>query len=119
MPRYDFACERGHVFEEWVSRDVTSVPCASCGRRAARQLAVANVQAGAGAIAPKSERPLRIGAYQEAAQELDYLWTKKENEVGAPIQRPDYVSEAKKRATDVLAGKAPPPEGWTDPLQAR
>lgn len=117
MPTFDFQCDRGHTTEERVGRDTFSIDC-RCGLRAHRELGVPHlpgVSRGAPAPTPRDQRPLRVGAMQEAAAEIDHKWDR----MGVPSeQRPDYFSIATRKAQDALAGKIAPPKGWSDPLKA-
>lgn len=114
---FDFRCERGHVFEESVERSTFSLDC-YCGRRAHRELSVPRlpgVARGVPAPTPRDQRPLRIGAMQEAAAEVNHQWER----AGVPAsQRPDYFEIGKAKAHAALAGKIAPPHGWTDPIKA-
>ena len=114
MPTFDWACARGHVFEDSTPRETREITC-PCGRPASRLLSAPQLITQR-VPAPKGQRPLRIGEYQEAAQEVDYRWRKLEYELDAPIQRPDYFGAANGKAQDVLAGKTAPPKDWADPL---
>jgi hypothetical protein len=71
------------------------------------------------AVTPADQRALRTGEYHEAAAEVEHAWQKREYERDGPIERPPYFQAAREKATDALAGKIAPPEGWTDPLTAR
>lgn len=118
MPRFDFGCSAGHVFTKDVPRDQRSASC-PCGKRAERLLSVPylpGVAAGGRAPTPADQRPLHVGAMQEAAAEVDYAWQKREYEMDRPLERPPYFQVARKKAHDALAGKIAPPEGWSDPL---
>ena len=117
MPSFDFACSRGHVFEDSTSRETREVMC-PCGRAASRLLSAPQIITQR-ATTPKSQRPLKYGQVQEAAQEVEHHWQKLESEMGTPLKRPDYFGAANRKAQDVLAGKTAPPKGWSDPLNAR
>lgn len=107
MPRYDFRCAAGHVFEDIVSRDTRSVPC-SCGQRAQRELSVPSLIT-ARASTPSDQREFKMGAYREAAQEVEHHYQKLEYERDGPVARPDYTTIAKQRAAAATAGKIAPP----------
>lgn len=116
MPTFDWSCPRGHVFEDSSNRETRELTC-HCGRPAERLLSVPQLITQR-AVAPKGQRPLRIGQYQEAAQEVEHRWQQLEYEMDSPIQRPDYFGAANGKAQDVLAGKTAPPQGWADPLNS-
>jgi len=102
VPRFDFSCDAGHVFTEDVPREQRTTACA-CGKLAVRLLSVPylpGVAAGVRAETPRDQRPLKIGAFQEAAAEVDHQWNRLEQSAGRPLTRPNYLGMAKNKAQE-------------------
>ena len=73
--------------------DATS-PCSACNRLARRREFNLPVLVGATVM---KEQKYRVSEFVEASQEVDYHYTKAENE-GMPVKRPDLWGQAKQEA---------------------
>ena len=93
MPLYEYVCDNAHVTERRGGFEEVSAPCA-CGLTSRRR--EFNLAAIVGATVMK-EQKYRVSEFQEASAEIDYHYTKAENN-GMPVKRPDLYGEAKKRA---------------------
>ena len=83
MPFYEFVCEDGHVTVARKGLSEREAPCGDCGQPAQRQFSVPYVH---GSTTPKFQPdPER---FLDRAQEIDYAYTKADNEVGARVSRP-------------------------------
>jgi len=90
---YEYTCPRGHVTERRGGVADAALPC-SCGEMAQRR--PFNHAAIVGATVAKDERR-RTADFVEASAEVDYHYTKAENE-GMSVKRPDLWGIAKKKA---------------------
>lgn len=90
---YSYTCPSGHVFERIGGLDASSAPC-SCGLTAGR--AEVNHFAVVGASIANTERQ-RVADYVESSTEVDYHYTKAENN-GVPVKRPNLYQAAMKQA---------------------
>ncbi len=116
MPRYDFRCADGHVFEQWVARDTRFADCSECGNSAQRELAVPWLPTILGAAAvPKDQRVVHVGEMEEAGQQLDHELAQLSESAGRPLRMPDLTGDALRNAGEVLDGKRAPPAGWEPP----
>lgn len=96
MPFYDFHCPAGHVTEAMRPRDVTLIHCA-CGEPAQRA-SVYRVGFTGFARTPVDQREIKIGAYQEAAAEVEYRHSRETNVDGSPKPAPSLWRAAKAEA---------------------
>jgi len=83
VPFYEYVCERGHSTTERRGYDIESISCA-CGDVATRT--PLNTPYIHGATTPKFQPdPER---FLDRAQEIDYAYSKADQEVGAHVPRP-------------------------------
>lgn len=95
MPLYSFRCPAGHAFDKRVvSYDTTLETCA-CGAEARR--AEVNLTSIVGETVMKPVK-YRVSEFQEAHQEVDYAYSKVEQETGEKVKRPDLWKAAKQEA---------------------
>lgn len=90
---YQYTCPSGHVSERRGGLDESSAPC-FCGLTAQRK--GFNHVAVIGVSVVKEERQ-GVADYVEASHEVDYHYTKAENE-GMPVKRPNLWKQAMKEA---------------------
>jgi|ETNvirnome_6_100_1030635.scaffolds.fasta_scaffold73598_2 hypothetical protein len=115
MPRYDYHCSAGHVTETIKGFDVRTIDCPECGQLSTRSSVHLISQSNLAHI-PADQRPLKIGAFEEASQELAYQHAEIAKHLPEDsYQMPDYIGVGIARGKQALAGKAAPPKGWTDP----
>ena len=113
MPKYDFACERGHRFEAECGRDFHATTC-FCGATAERLLSVPAAIVGPRGLIPKSQRSYSLREYTEASQQVEHEFERYKDETQQEtLQPPDLWNPARKAANAVLAGKRKPPKDWT------
>ena len=90
MPLYEYVCPLGHTTEKIGGLEATSAPCL-CGERAYR------VEVNHFAmVGPVKEARSDVRNFQEASAEVDYHYTKAENE-GMPVKRPNLWKQAKQK----------------------
>lgn len=90
---YEYECPSGHVEVKRGGVDDSTSPChcAQIGRRKEFNLAAI-----VGATVMK-EQKYRVSEFLEAGMEVDYHYTKAENE-GMPVKRPNLYKKAKAKA---------------------
>ena len=94
MPFYSYRCPAGHVTEKKGRLDESSAPCPVCSKPARRR--EFNLVAIVGETVMKDQR-YPVSRYVEASQEVDYHYTKAEND-GMPVKRPNLWKIAKREA---------------------
>ncbi len=94
MPVYQYVCGLGHTHEERRGYEVSSVPCASCGKPAQRESVYSVAAIG-------TEKKYRVSDVVEASQEMDYAHTRQEQQEGRKLKwRSPYkagIREARRR----------------------
>ena len=85
---------------------VTEIACPECCVPAQRQ-AIYPISQGNLTTVPMGQRPLKIGAYQEAAAEIEYDLEKRNSHLEHPEPTPNYYGVAKDKArARIAAGEA-------------
>ncbi len=92
MPLYQYTCLRGHITEKLGGLEETSALCL-CGDLAFRQ--AVNHFAIVGSE-PIKETRSDVRSFQEASAEVDYHYTKAEND-GMPVKRSNLWKQAKRK----------------------
>ena len=77
MPWYEYECPSGHLTERRGGVEDSHTPCPDCSQQAKRR--EFNLAALVGATVMKAQK-YRVSEYIEASQEVDYHYTKAENE---------------------------------------
>ena len=92
---YEYRCPDGHVTEKKGGVDDVHAPCSACNRQARRREFNLPVIVG-----EMREQKYRVSEFLEASQEVDYLFTRAENE-GVAVKRPNLykagLREARRR----------------------
>lgn len=103
MPLYDFVCRDGHTTEAVRGYEVSSIPCPLCGESAYRcevnhvsfQMRDADTE-----VKDRKGR-YHVSRFKEAADEIDYEYTKVEKKEGREVKAPSFykagLKEAKRR----------------------
>ena len=94
MPYYEYVCARNHVTERRGGVDDVHAPCSVCDAPAQRR--TFNLAYVVGTTTPIEQRQ-EVRDFQEASHEVDYHYSKAENE-GMPVKRPNLWKQAKKKA---------------------
>jgi hypothetical protein len=91
---YVYVCEDGHETEKKAGLSDVQARCSVCGKSAPRR--PFNLVSIVGETVPIEQRQ-EVRDFQEASQEIDYHYTKAEND-GMPVKRPDLWGKAKREA---------------------
>ncbi len=110
MPVYDYVCGQGHTHEERRGYEVSSVPCASCGKPAQRA-AVYQYQSTITEMcghsyprlpnAKSANGKYHVSDFKEAAAEFDYSVSRVEEREGVPVQTPSLYKVGLRRAREM------------------
>ena len=96
-PLYEYVCEAGHVTERLAKgRDESLIYC-GCGLPSERQT-VNRIAFTGFARVPVDQREIRMGAYNEASQEIAYRQDRQTNVDGSPANHPSLWKAAKREA---------------------
>lgn len=87
MPTYEYACKDGHQTTERRGYGSTSISC-DCGLKAQRAPFNWSYIHGAGPAGKLSVDQLDPERFLDTAEEVDYAYTKADNEVGKKLKRP-------------------------------
>lgn len=93
MPFYQYRCLAGHLTEKRGGLEEAETPCSVCAEPAKRR--DFNLVVIVGAL---KEQKYPVSRYREASEEVDYHYTKAENDYGGPIKRPNLWEAAKREA---------------------
>lgn len=96
MPLYIYHCPAGHETELLRPRDVEVVSCA-CGELASRQV-INRIGFTGFARTPVDQREIKLGAFNEASNELAYKHSRQTNVDGSLKPEPPLWQTAKREA---------------------
>jgi|SRR3990167_5916690 len=100
MPFYDYSCPACGVFERRGLIEDEETECA-CGLQATR-LSVYRIATVGIARTPLGQREIRIGAFNEAASELEHQHSRQTNIDGSPTPTPPLWQTAKREAKRLM-----------------
>ena len=95
MAVYDYLCECGVVTEALAGSGVKTLACGACGQPALRQSVYLVSVTG---LPTRGAARRQFADFQEASQEVDHAYQQSEEQVGHPVERPNYWEIAKARA---------------------
>ena len=116
MPIYDYECVNGHLCELRRGYDDVGIDCPVCGAAATRENSVydqyifteTGMKSGRRVDTPRDEKRYDVSLFREACAEVAYSHDKAEQLAQRKLPKRNLWGEAKKKAADIMAGKAPP-----------